>query len=113
MTDIKIIAALTACHKGNGVSECGECPYVGIRGCMDILGEDALDLINRQRAEIEKAKSEAVREFSEKLKTEIAGLEVKSPNTTYKCGMEDVLYYRMPKIIDRLVEEMGCDNDDI
>lgn len=55
---------------------------------------------------IEHRQNNAVREFAEKLKTEIAGLEVKSPNTTYKCGMEDVLYYRMPKIIDRLVEGM-------
>lgn len=57
MTDIKIIEALTICHKGNGDSECEKCPYVVIRGCMDILGEDALDLINRQQAEIEKLKA--------------------------------------------------------
>lgn len=54
---------------------------------------------------------DAVKEFAEKLKTEIAGLEVKSPNITYKCGIEDALYYRMPKIIDRLVEEMGCNDE--
>lgn len=53
---------------------------------------------------------EAIREFAEKLKTEIAGLEVKSPSITYKCGIEYALYYRMPKIIDRLVEEMGCND---
>lgn len=53
---------------------------------------------------------EAIREFAENLKTKIAGLEVKSPNTTYKCGMEDALYYRMPKIIDQLLEERGCND---
>lgn len=92
------------------------------------LCKEALDLINRQQAEIERLTAivetaiestelsadffgkKAVREFAEKLKTEMAGLEVKSPNITYKCGMEDVLYYRMPKIIDRLAEEMGCND---
>lgn len=51
-------------------------------------------------------KTEAIARFAERLKAKIAGLEVKSPNETYKCGMEDVLYHRMPKIIDQLVKEM-------
>ena len=56
MTDSEIITALTVCHKGNGESECEKCPYVVTRGCIDILGEDALDLIKRQQAEIDTMK---------------------------------------------------------
>lgn len=110
MTDSEIIAALTTCHKGNGYSECEKCPYVVTRGCMDILGEDALGLINRQQAELEKVKSEAVREFAEKLKERA----FKCPTTiTFGFGTEWVKEAVSVIEIDNLVKEMGCDNGDI
>ena len=92
MTDNEIIKALECC-----LIECGECtvcPLKHIKSvkCLDLLNRNAYNLINRQKAEIEKlkkekdemhkdvivaeeyawslktAKSEAIREFAEKLK---------------------------------------------
>lgn len=51
MTDNDIIKALE-CHAGE-LDTCDECPYRK-RGCSTQLHIDALDLINHQRAEIEK-----------------------------------------------------------
>ena len=111
MTDIMIIAALTACHKGNGESECEKCPYVVTRGCMDILGEDALDLIKRQQIEIEKVKSEAVREFAEKLKVEdfdrCIDVIYEGSGEVKRTEIRRVLFNKQ---IDNLVKEMGCND---
>lgn len=87
MTDAEIIKALELCsgdvfcHKGNG------CPYQGVDKCIKVSTHDAIDLINRQQAEIERlekhelrvamtfnsdtikrAVTEAVKEFAERLK---------------------------------------------
>ena len=56
MTDEQIIKALEICKKTtpNG---CFECPFVerfGLSACKRVLSSDALDLIKRQKAEIEK-----------------------------------------------------------
>lgn len=51
-TDNEIIKALK-CHKAVGINTCGECPYKE-RMCSITLTKDALDLINRQKAEIER-----------------------------------------------------------
>lgn len=99
MTDNEIIKALECC-KDDGFDgmPCKDCPYAECdskRGCVSELCEDALALINRQKAEIErltamveaaedylrplafknafdaqilKAKSEAVKEFAETVK---------------------------------------------
>lgn len=87
MTDNEIIKALECCKNGR----CDDrCPFYGIKeDCEVELPEEALDLINRQQAEIERlkeqnvrlnkecdhyihfteyAKSEAIKEFAEKLK---------------------------------------------
>lgn len=97
MTDNDIIKALEHClYKDHGQSKCTKCEYV--TGCKTWLMRNALDLINRQRAEIERkgrilesyalqygtvadkdvllkrAKAEAVKEFAkktEKMITEI------------------------------------------
>lgn len=92
MTDNDIIKALGNCND-NGT--CDKCPYDGLRfegeiDCASQMIADALDLINRQKAEIEilkgwerllkaeshapfikTAKAEAVREFAEKINEEI------------------------------------------
>ena len=52
MTYEQIIKALECCRDNN----CNECP---IEGCTDNIFRNALDLINRQRAEIEQWKEEA------------------------------------------------------
>ena len=100
LTDNEIIKALECCSKGEVYADCERlgCPlYLGISlGCKYVDNEnklyaDALDLINRQQAEIEKlkienqalrmaansyklhyneAKVEAVKEFADRLKKE-------------------------------------------
>jgi hypothetical protein len=90
MIDNDIIKALECCIKSSHFGECFEnkCPMVSEEGCSgwtdDKLLKDALDLINRQKAEIErlqkaylmyeetsglkKARAEAITEFAERLK---------------------------------------------
>lgn len=80
MTDIEIMIALE-CHDGD-VERCLRCPYRTSDDCCVKLSNDALDLIKRQKAEIEgltynlgirqknkkTAKSDAIKEFAERLK---------------------------------------------
>lgn len=57
MTDNEIIKALELC-KGTG---CIGCPLHLTADCVRILQENAIDLINRQKAEIERLKQEKKR----------------------------------------------------
>ena len=55
MTDNEIIKALECCNKSDNGKGCFECPYR--QYCPDCLrrrNEDTIDLINRQKAEIER-----------------------------------------------------------
>lgn len=59
MTDEQIKKALEVCSMTNMTLECKNCPYntFNVRYCSIKLCEDALDLINRQQAEIERLKA--------------------------------------------------------
>lgn len=97
MTDNEIIKALECCieftTKQDGFHYCEDCHFNDDIHCDETLSKNALDLINRQRAEIErlkkavevqeimlsnqdymikKARSEAIKECIEKVKEEIA-----------------------------------------
>ena len=64
MTDEQIIKALECCIGQEG--NCDECPQHS-RDCVDDLLKTALDLINRQKAEIERVTAErdkAVKDFT-------------------------------------------------
>lgn len=63
MTDNEIIKALKYCFtRGFDESTCYECPfYTATAKCTEDLRDSALDLINRQKAEIEQWKEEADR----------------------------------------------------
>ena len=87
MTDNEIIKALECCSKPVIEEYCSECPYHlgGQENCHKLLG-DILDLIKRQKAEIERLKKllaeadtsynkcakrfykEAIKEFAKRLK---------------------------------------------
>lgn len=96
MTDNEIIRALECCSNRTD-RYCPNCPYYNVpykdnMTCSEVLMSDALDLITRQQAEIEglhkkvdelsevlsdsirirykEAKSEAIKEFAERLKRE-------------------------------------------
>ena len=60
MTDEQIIKALKCCVKTEFISDCAKCEMFAF-DCKDILIENALDLINRQKAEIEELKTEIER----------------------------------------------------
>lgn len=57
MTDEQIKKALKYCQDTEGDS-CQLCEYLDVPGCQMELSKDALDLINRQQAEIEEHKAE-------------------------------------------------------
>ena len=148
MNDSEIIKGLECCYK---TFECETCPYnrednkrmyMGSPECKGVSIKDVVDLINRQRAEIDRlnidlkamrgaanswkaevqrickkefdnieidvetVKSEAVREFAEKLKEHSCNL------TEYdEGGWSDTVSAVKVEDIDRLVGEMGCDDE--
>lgn len=105
MTDSEIIKALDRCIKTEYISDCAKCEMFAF-DCKDKLIFDALSLITRQKAEIEKvksiynsfqaeldcAKSEARREFAEKIHKHCTSVELN-------------------EYIDTLIEEMESESD--
>lgn len=62
LTDEEIIKALECCASTS--NECDECPLENVSGsiCQSIVCKNVLDLINRQKAEIERLKKESAKE---------------------------------------------------
>lgn len=126
-TDEDIIKALECCKKtGYNFEECKQCPYGGncYEGDVNFL-QDIVDLINRQRAEIERltvlaelgnvrandyramrdkaknARAEAIKEFAERLKEKHRRI------TDYdEAGFGCQIFIVEEDYIDRLVKEM-------
>lgn len=110
MKDNEIIKALECCS----INGCKNCKYKGkAPDCMTALQKDTIDLINRQKAEIESLKhrktelqirnqelqhekSEAIKEFAERLKTE----------TFLAKAVESVEHVIWMNEIDNIVKEM-------
>ena len=92
MTDNEIIKALECCVKAPYCSEKTDCPYKGIDDCVKQHTLDALDLINRQQAEIERLKAE----------------DEKYP---FKCVMpfNSMVYSKSIEDYDRLIDDIGSD----
>lgn len=114
MTDNEIIKAFKCITYGE-IDKCLRCPYDVYKECETFVYEDALDLIKRQQAEIdrlktengrvktniykmaidkalaEKARTEAIKEFADKLKQNLS------------FGK-----YITAEQIDNLAKEMGC-----
>lgn len=106
MTDEQIIKAVGICRTPD---TCRGCPYHELytAGCVCALMKDVFDLINRQKAKIEREinqiKSEAIKEFAEQLKqniTESVALYWDEGTGGYYLA-EDVI-----DDIDNLVKEM-------
>ena len=81
MTDNEIIKALECCiNEDNDLMACGnnDCAFMdykleGDRECHYYMMKSVLDLINRQKAEVERLKNSGIRankEFAERLKNE-------------------------------------------
>ena len=115
MTDNEIIKALECCvEKG----KCNECPYYlpyGIN-CGYHKDKNALNLINRQKAEIERLngnlftisnacmqrRNEAIEEFAYRLTDKADLIKVNAFNSKWVISQED---------IDNLVKEMVGDTE--
>ena len=125
MGDNEIVKALECCLETSGVN-CGKCPYCD--NCVtdentSLMMTDALDLINRLKAEIERlqkavedkgglilietAKSEAYREFADKVK-----MEAENATCVYEPDRpqaDNMVYHisniRLNKILKELVGE--------
>lgn len=86
-TDEEIVKALECCADCdcyNAIAK-EDCPFVNIPFCKNYMRKQALDLINRQRAEVAywmdaavNAKKEAVGAFAERLKKYYASLNGKT-----------------------------------
>ena len=74
MTDDEIKQALECCHN-NDNKTCRRCYFRQDRYCREILAEHALDLINRQQAEIERLEKE-----NEVMKTNYNSMCMSMPN---------------------------------
>ena len=118
MTDNEIIKALEYCMYDD-YDYCKECMYRENKPCQENLIRDALCLINRQKAEIERLRynlkavlderadhSDAINEFAERLKENKIDIDV-----SFGYGRE--VYTEAVAVIeiDNLVKEMvGEDN---
>ena len=120
MTDNEIIKALECC-KHKKYLYCKECNFFGSASCNSHLVASAIDLINRQKAEIEgltinknafglgmirekeradNARAEAIKKFAERLK-----------HSTCCIAQCHFTYGEVEYHIDRLVKEMVGDSD--
>lgn len=100
MTDEQIIKAAEICRTPD---TCRGCPYHELHtaGCICALMKDVFDLINRQKAKIEREinqiKSEAIKEFAERLKGYAIGENGSKEKAYFFVEVQD---------IDKLVKEM-------
>ena len=115
MTDNEIIKALDCCSNASW-SSCHDCPYREKQfqnHCAFTMSGDALALINRQQAEIERltkcrkeeveklmsaidevvteAKSEAIKEFAERLITTFNDMECQAKTTRKTVRVEELI----------------------
>ena len=117
-TDEEVIKALECCSKDN-VKDCDACPYEDMETktyCVNELIKDALDLINRQKEQIEELRkgfkadadyfaneydsyirAEAIKEFAKRLKYRYRVVEISSGGFIPAVILKD---------IDNLVKEM-------
>ena len=106
MTDNEIIKALEHCMNGL----CGDCAFADDKGFCPSLDALILDLINRQKAEIERftftydikgIKAKAIKEFAERLKNKLTSCSktIDGKSEYLICDFD----------IDNLVKEMVGD----
>ena len=115
MTDKDIIKALKCC--GNVANCCDECPIISKLKddckCCQYLSANALDLINRQQAEIEELKiiNEHLATFNIENEAEIKRLKAEEEKYPFKCVMpfNSMVCSKSIEDYDRLVGDIGAD----
>lgn len=140
MTDEQIIKALECCATDDG-DDCSQCPYgnivykSGSGGCVNRCRKDALDFINRQKADIERlehirkgdkqlinslnkcyklAKSEAIKEFAERLKSKLANLSVRTKThgrKTMPNYVDDIANQILHDVVSQETDNLVKEND--
>ena len=129
MTDNEIIKALECCSSQTTEITCGNCPLfnVGRVDCYRLLANNSLDLINRQQKDIDdlckvlgrayqencfleasrkSVRTEAIKEFAERLKKDLDDLAKIEWNNKSAPTYWSVAYEEFMDIIDRYFEEM-------
>ena len=126
MTDNEIIKALECCKPQKGTRDCNNCPYAECeKGCADELIKESLDFINRQKAEIDRLKSEnlalsqkritmveridivnnarnkAIREFADQLKRFICLEEDEGSD------FREEMYFKIESLAKEMTEEQN------
>lgn len=114
MTESEIMKALE-CHSNDDVT-CAKCPLEKVIGCTVELNNSALALINRKNAENEKLnfenlqmiasiknlKSEAIKEFIERLKAYPVRFHIEHDH------LDKFVPFIDDNDLDQIAKEMGC-----
>lgn len=118
MTENEVIKALECCAYWENDKTCEDCPANTYDfSCANRMAKYALNFINRRKAEIEQEikeiKSEAIKEFAERLKSKVNDLEFRTkthrktvPTKFCDDNANWVLHECVPSEIDNLVKEM-------
>lgn len=132
MTDNEIIEALECCIKDDYDKGCTECPVHCYKGCDFHLAKFALDLINRQQAEIERLQNTIISlsdyldilgidktdtsivrtatELNAQIRADVKAEVIKQFAERVKSRLITVTYMNFDDIIDNLVKEIEGEN---
>lgn len=80
MTDNDIKKSLVCCLLG----ECMSCPIIRFQDCRIMLKDETISLLNRLQAEIKQAKSEAIKEFAERLESKYTKVDICNAGYVYE-----------------------------
>ena len=122
LTDNEIIKALEYCEDSADTDKhCLKCPYCNESYCLDKMMADALSLINRQKAEIERLQEKNKRLFAENVgithsSKEIKAEAIKEFAERFKGLLDTELRWcecvdEIIKPLDNLVKEMVGDEN--
>ena len=133
LTDNEIIKALECCAKAPFCRPTTNCPYKCVDNCVERHALDAIDLINRQKAEIERlqnkveelsevlsdtiriryaeCRAEAIKEVFEKLDERLFVHSFKTKSDDYTQGQVDCMDFVDSKIEELKKEMVGGNNE--
>lgn len=127
MTDNEIIKALEICRNENGI--CSDCPYSDdYTNCNTRIAKDVLDIINRQKAEVERLREETAELIDDRYATQLLCHLIKKEDDTRNVRSDAIkefaerlkghaepqypwLYTVDVDFIDNLVKEMVGENN--
>lgn len=131
MTDNEIIKALECCSHRNGNLQCELCPAYSIaQMCMEDLMSDAFDLINKQKAEIERLQKHnsvvarkrydnGIREFAKKVNELLERYSVIHENAeaatqdVIECDNEIIKMQSVWDVHTLIANEMGSEPEEM